>query len=147
MAYETDLKRFVDAQRDDYETALSEIKSGRKRSHWMWYIFPQILGLGFSSTSKFYAIKDRDEAVAYLCHPILGERLISISKELLKAPTDNANAIFEEMKKEGIEPVIIGTSVEGFSVIVTNNVKLQQLIQKYQSDVAAQQKYYSTPIN
>jgi len=94
MAYETDLKRFVDAQRDDYETALSEIKSGRKRSHWMWYIFPQILGLGFSSTSKFYAIKDRDEAVAYLCHPILGERLISISKELLKAPTDNANAIF-----------------------------------------------------
>jgi len=60
----------------------------------MWYIFPQILGLGFSSTSKFYAIKDRDEAVAYLCHPILGERLISISKELLKAPTDNANAIF-----------------------------------------------------
>jgi len=60
---------------------------------------------------------------------------------------DNANAIFEEMKKEGIEPVIIGTSVEGFSVIVTNNVKLQQLIQKYQSDVAAQQKYYSTPIN
>ena len=94
MAYETDLKRFVHAQRDDYETALSEIKSGRKRSHWMWYIFPQILGLGFSSTSKFYAIKDRDEAVAYLCHPILGERLISISKELLKAPTDNANAIF-----------------------------------------------------
>lgn len=60
---------------------------------------------------------------------------------------DNASAIFEAMKKEGIEPVIIGTSVEGFSVIVTNNVKLQQLIQKYQSDIAAQQKYYLTPTN
>ena len=70
-----DLGRFEQAQADDYELALSEIASGRKRSHWMWYIFPQIDGLAFSSTSRRYAIKSLDEARAYLDHPILGPRL------------------------------------------------------------------------
>jgi len=60
---------------------------------------------------------------------------------------DNASTIFDEMKKDGIEPVIVGTTVEGFSVILTNNVKIQQLIQKYQRDVAEQQKYYQNPVN
>ena len=91
---DTNLQRFIDAQRADYATALAEIKSGRKRSHWMWYIFPQIQGLGFSSTSKFYAITDTDEAIAYLQHPVLGERLIAISKELLKLADHNAANIF-----------------------------------------------------
>ncbi|BAU54853.1 hypothetical protein MgSA37_03032 [Mucilaginibacter gotjawali] len=84
----------MDAQRTVYDTALAEIKNGRKRSHWMWYIFPQIQGLGFSQTSRFYAINNREEAVAYLNHSVLGERLINISNELLKLPTGNANSIF-----------------------------------------------------
>ncbi|MVN23090.1 DUF1810 domain-containing protein [Mucilaginibacter arboris] len=94
MPKETSLKRFIDAQQTDYQTALTEIKNGRKRSHWMWYIFPQIQGLGFSETSRFYAIKDVAEAEEFLKHPVLGDRLISISKELLKLNTNNASQIF-----------------------------------------------------
>lgn len=77
------LDRFVQAQEKDFETALTEISYGRKQTHWMWYIFPQIQGLGFSDTAKFYAIKDLAEATAYYQHPVLGPRLITISKELL----------------------------------------------------------------
>ena len=72
------------AQEDDYEQALAEIKSGRKRSHWMWYIFPQFDGLAFSSTSKFYAIKSVEEARAYLDHPILGPRLQACAEAALQ---------------------------------------------------------------
>lgn len=86
------LKRFIDAQERDYATALAEIKNGRKRSHWMWYIFPQIAGLGVSETSKYYAITNIAEAKAYLQHPVLGRRLLAISGELLKLQA-SANAI------------------------------------------------------
>jgi uncharacterized protein (DUF1810 family) len=88
------LKRFVDAQATTYPIALAEVKNGRKQSHWMWYIFPQIQGLGFSETSKFYAIKDRDEAEEYLKHPVLGSRLIAICNELLSLKPANATAVF-----------------------------------------------------
>lgn len=88
------LQRFIEAQKNDFEIALSEIKSGRKRSHWMWYIFPQIHGLGFSETSKFYSIKNLEEAEEYLRHPVLGKRLIEISKALLDLPSNDAHAIF-----------------------------------------------------
>lgn len=91
---EQDLNRFIKAQENSYEEALSEIKSGRKRSHWMWYIFPQFKGLGFSETSKYYSIKDLDEAKRYLNHPILGERLKLITKELLALNENNANKVF-----------------------------------------------------
>lgn len=88
------LQRFVDAQKENYAIASAEIKRGGKQSHWMWFIFPQIKGLGFSATSKFYAIKDVHEAEVYLQHPLLGIRLIEICNELLKLATDNANEIF-----------------------------------------------------
>jgi uncharacterized protein (DUF1810 family) len=88
------LNRFIEAQQTHYPIALAEIKQGKKRSHWMWYIFPQIEGLGFSETSKFYAIKDIEEAEAFLKHPDLGNRLISICNELLKQGEKNANIIF-----------------------------------------------------
>jgi uncharacterized protein (DUF1810 family) len=77
------LNRFVQAQANDYAKALSEIQSGRKRSHWIWYIFPQFDGLGFSSTSKRYAIKSLAEAREYLGHPILGPRLFECALALL----------------------------------------------------------------
>jgi uncharacterized protein (DUF1810 family) len=88
------LDRFITAQERDYAIALAEIKSGCKRSHWMWYIFPQIAGLGFSETSKFYALKDQAEAEAYLQHPVLGRRLIDISKALLELEDNHASRIF-----------------------------------------------------
>lgn len=87
---EKDLNRFIEAQENDYEIALSEIKSGRKRSHWMWYIFPQFKGLGYSETSKFYAITDSNEARNFLNHPILGARLREITTELLQLEQNNA---------------------------------------------------------
>ncbi len=94
MRNDSGLKRFLDAQQKDYETALAEIRNGRKTSHWMWYIFPQIDGLGFSSTSKYYAIKNLAEAKQFLEHPLLGKRLINISKELLALPGHDAHQIF-----------------------------------------------------
>ena len=88
------LQRFITAQQNDYPVALAEIKQGRKRSHWMWYIFPQIAGLGFSETSRHYALKNLDEAQDYLNHPVLGDRLVEICIELLKLPTNNPTQIF-----------------------------------------------------
>ncbi len=84
----------MDAQEKDYPTALAEVKNGRKRSHWMWYIFPQIAGLGFSETSRYYAINNLDEAKHYLAYDILGHRLIEISNELLRLSNSNAREIF-----------------------------------------------------
>ena len=78
------LNRFLKAQENMYETALKEIKNGEKESHWMWYIFPQLRGLGESEMSYFYGINGLEEAKAYLAHPILSARLIEISTALLE---------------------------------------------------------------
>lgn len=78
-----DLSRFLEAQNNSYDTALREIRAGRKRSHWMWYIFPQIRGLGYSVMAQHYAIRDLGEAREYVQHPVLGSRLIEISEALL----------------------------------------------------------------
>lgn len=89
-----ELHRFLNAQKDIYDTALAEIKSGKKRSHWMWYIFPQIRGLSFSETAKYYAIHDRAEAELFLNHPVLGKRLREISAVLLTLKEANATSVF-----------------------------------------------------
>lgn len=89
-----DLARFVQAQERDYEQALSQIRSGRKRSHWMWYIFPQFDGLGFSSTSKRYAIKSVAEAEAYLRHPVLGLRLLESCEAAVSVEGKSAFDVF-----------------------------------------------------
>ena len=88
------LDRFLSAQAGDYDTALREIRAGRKRSHWMWYIFPQIQGLGFSHTAQFYAIENLEEAREYLAHPVLGARLKEISSALLELEDLSASEIF-----------------------------------------------------
>ncbi|WP_243134480.1 DUF1810 domain-containing protein [Enterocloster asparagiformis] len=87
------LERFVQAQESSYARALREVKNGRKTSHWMWYIFPQLSGLGHSQTARYYAIRDRAEAEAYLAHPVLGKRLLEISSELLKLESFDATAV------------------------------------------------------
>ena len=78
-----DLHRFVQAQEDVYAQALAEIRSGRKRTHWIWYIFPQVAGLGSSPTARRYAISGLEEAEAYLRHPVLGERLLECTTAVL----------------------------------------------------------------
>jgi uncharacterized protein (DUF1810 family) len=88
------LDRFLQAQADSYHQALAEIRSGRKRSHWMWYIFPQYDGLGFSATSRLYAIRSLDEATAYLDHPVLGQRLIECAEAALGVESDSAAEVF-----------------------------------------------------
>ena len=87
------LDRFLKAQELDYDIALSEMRAGRKKSHWMWYIFPQIKGLGFSSTAQYYAIQSKKEAEEYLAHPILGKRLLEISEALLEIKSNDASRV------------------------------------------------------
>jgi uncharacterized protein (DUF1810 family) len=89
-----DLDRFAQAQVGDYERALAEVRGGRKRSHWMWYVFPQYDGLGFSPTSQRYAIKSLAEARAYLGHPVLGPRLVEIAEAALGVEGRSATEIF-----------------------------------------------------
>lgn len=89
-----DLQRFRDAQKREFQTALSEIQTGRKRSHWMWYIFPQIHGLGFSSMSAYYAIRNLEEARSYLQDPYLGGNLRRISRALLEQESRDPHRIF-----------------------------------------------------
>ena len=89
-----DLTRFLEKQKNQYAIALAEITRGRKLSHWMWYIFPQIKGLGSSEMARFYGIKDVKEAKEYLEHPVLGKRLVQISQVLLDLNSNNANSIF-----------------------------------------------------
>jgi len=89
-----DLHRFVQAQANAYERAISEVRQGRKRSHWMWYIFPQCDGLGFSQTSKRYAIKSVAEAKAYLSYPVLGPRLIECFEAVLHVEGRSADELF-----------------------------------------------------
>ena len=89
-----DLIRFVEAQADNYREALSEIRAGRKRSHWMWYVFPQYAGLGSSPTSRHYAIKSRREAEAYLRHSLLGPRLLESAEAALAIEGRSAFEVF-----------------------------------------------------
>jgi uncharacterized protein (DUF1810 family) len=89
-----DLNRFVAAQESHYERALTEIRAGRKASHWMWYIFPQYDGLGFSATSRLYSIKSVAEAKAYLRHPVLGPRLLTCAEAALGVEGKSASEIF-----------------------------------------------------
>lgn len=87
------LDRFIKEQQRDYATAYAELSQGRKRSHWSWWIIPQIVGLGMTTTSYTYAIKSLDEAVAFLDHPYLGKNIREISKVLLGLESNDATAI------------------------------------------------------
>ncbi len=93
MTVEYHLERFVTAQQTHYPRALQEIKSGRKQSCWMWYVFPQIAGLGHSETARYYAIRNMDEARAYMQNAALRNNLIEISKALLDVDSDDAAVV------------------------------------------------------
>ena len=89
-----DLNRFLKAQEGVYQTALEELRAGRKMSHWMWYIFPQLVGLGRSYNSSYYGLAGVGEAAAYLQNPVLSARLREVSEEILALVTDNAREVF-----------------------------------------------------
>ena len=89
-----DLQRFVQAQQPVYERVLAELQAGRKQSHWMWFVFPQLRGLGFSLMARKYAIRGRDEALAYLQHELLGERLRECTRLVLQIEGHSVQEIF-----------------------------------------------------
>jgi uncharacterized protein (DUF1810 family) len=120
------LKRFTDAQENSYAKAFSEIQQGRKKSHWMWFIFPQIAGLGFSETSRYYAIKNLQEAEVFLKHPVLGSRLISISRELLKLKTNDARQVFGSP-----DDLKLHSSMTLFSLLPETDSVFQSVLEKF----------------
>jgi uncharacterized protein (DUF1810 family) len=95
MHIEFNLDRFVEAQAGVYAQALAELQAGHKRSHWMWFIFPQLAGLGQSAMAKQYAIANADEAAAYLAHPLLGERLRTCAAAVAAHAACGVDAIFD----------------------------------------------------
>ena len=94
MSSENDLQRFVDAQESRIADALAELRAGRKRTHWMWFVFPQLRGLGHSQMARHFGIASRDEAVAYLAHPLLGPRLRDCVELVLAVRGRTAHEIF-----------------------------------------------------
>jgi uncharacterized protein (DUF1810 family) len=121
-----DLNRFITAQESIYDIALAELRSGRKRSHWMWYIFPQIDGLGQSSTTKHYSIKSLEEARQYLQHPVLGTRLIECAKAVLAVEGRSISEIFgypDDMK--------LKSSMTLFAYVADPPSVFSQILDKY----------------
>lgn len=122
---EYNLNRFVEAQDKVYAQVVTELRQGRKVSHWMWYIFPQIKGLGYSSTAMYYAISSLDEATEYLNHPILGFRLIECCQVLLRLENKTAEEIFG-----GIDAMKLKSSMTLFS-LVSDNLVFNQVLGMY----------------
>ena len=124
-----DLQRFLSAQETSYSRALSEIRAGRKRSHWMWFIFPQFDGLGFSSTSRKYAINSLAEAKAYLEHPVLGVRLEEISEAVLAIEDRSAHDIFGSP-----DDLKLRSSATLFAEVAGEDSTFQRIITKLYDD-------------
>ena len=122
------LERFVAAQDQGgtYDAAVAELRSGRKRSHWMWFVFPQIAGLGQSPISRRYAISSLDEAKAYLAHPVLGPRLIECAGILTGLDTPSAEEVFG-----GIDAMKLRSSVTLFARADPANPVFRQVIDAY----------------
>ena len=120
------LKRFINAQENDYNNALCEVRSGRKISHWMWYIFPQAYGLGHSDIANYYGIRCVDEAKAYLADSVLGLRLVEISEALMELEDKDAEKIF------GFPDVLkLCSCMTLFAAISEENSVFQQVLDAY----------------
>ncbi|WP_264552027.1 DUF1810 domain-containing protein [Flavobacterium sp. N2038] len=127
MAYSNnDLSRFLDAQNKLYLTALSEISKGKKETHWMWFIFPQIKGLGKSDTANLYAIADLKEATEFLEHPILGKHLIEISELLLTFKRKSADGILGDLDARKLR-----SSMTLFSMVENTNPVFQEILDAF----------------
>lgn len=120
-----DLKRFVSAHQQAYSSALKEIQTGRKQSHWMWYIFPQLRGLGHSRNSDYYGIADRDEAIMFLHHPVLGKNLWEITMAMLAIEEKSADEILG-----GIDALKFRSSMTLFNAVCPDNI-FAEVLHKY----------------
>ena len=125
MTAETDISRFREASDWNYEFALKEIRNGQKRSHWIWFIFPQMRGLGFSHNSQFYGIIDLKEAELYLSDPILGPRLREITTALLEHNDKSAIEIFGAIDAKKVQ-----SSMTLFDLVSPNDI-FDQVLEKY----------------
>jgi len=121
-----DLQRFVDAQYGVYAQALRELKNGQKRSHWMWFIFPQVSGLGYSYDSQYYAIRSLDEARAYLEHPILGPRLVECTAVVLALEERTAGQVYGP-----VDVLKFRSSLTLFARVSASTSIFQQALAKY----------------
>jgi len=133
------LERFVSAQENSYKIALKEIQNGEKQGHWMWFIFPQIDGLGMSPMSRKYSIKNQQEAKDYLDHNILGNRLIEITRALMKIEQKSARSIFgypDDLK--------LKSSMTLFKIISSDNKLFSDVLLKYFNDEVCErtEKYF-----
>jgi uncharacterized protein (DUF1810 family) len=120
------LDRFLSAQEQTYEIALKEIEQGHKRSHWMWYVFPQLRGFGMSHRSHFYGIIDQSEAGEYLAHPILGDRLVRICEALLLIEDKTAEDIFGD-----IDALKLKSSMTLFAIACGEKSVFHRVLDKY----------------
>jgi len=121
-----DLNRFLEAQEYDYDIALEEMRNGYKCSHWMWYIFPQISGLGFSPTAKYFEIQNKKEALDYINHPVLGKRILEISSVLLNIKSNDAREVMgypDDLK--------LRSSMTLFAEISSENAVFQKVLDKF----------------
>lgn len=121
-----ELIRFLEAQNQMYLTALSEVKKGSKKSHWMWFIFPQLKGLGNSETARYFGLNGISEAAEYLKHPVLGRHLIEISQALLALEGKTANQIFGSP-----DDLKLRSCMTLFSVIENTHPVFWQVLDKY----------------
>lgn len=121
-----DLDRFISAQENQYHQALSEIKNGQKGSHWMWFVFPQIDGLGCSNMTVKYSIKSRDEAIAYLHHSVLGPRLREITEALLEVKGKSALEIMGSP-----DYLKLKSCMTLFALVSNENSLFQRVLDKY----------------
>jgi uncharacterized protein (DUF1810 family) len=123
-----DLDRFVDAQdaRDTYPEALRELRAGYKQGHWMWFVFPQIAGLGRSSTAQHFAISGLPEAVAYLAHPVLGPRLLECARVLTELPETDAVRVFGSIDAQKLQ-----SSMTLFSLAAPDERVFRDVLDQY----------------
>lgn len=126
MSRKYNLQRFLDAQAGTYHKAFKEIREGKKQTHWMWFIFPQLKGLGVSALSEYYGIEDAGEARAYLDHPILGKRLQEITIELIELPTKNVTAVMGCVDEQKLK-----SCMTLFTMVCPENLIFQVTLNKF----------------
>jgi uncharacterized protein (DUF1810 family) len=126
MATNLDAQRFVDAQADTYDDAASELRRGRKRTHWMWFVFPQLAGLGASATSQHYGLDGLEDARAYLAHDVLGQRLLECARILTELPGSNPVQVFGAVDAKKLQ-----SSMTLFSLAAPDQPVFREVLAKY----------------
>ena len=123
------IERFIEAQKRDYKTALEEVRDGQKRTHWIWYVFPQLHGLGRSCYANLYGIRDRKEAEEYLNNKVLGKRLREVTSALLQHEGKSAEEIFGEL-----DAMKVRSSMTLFDIISPDDIFAEVLVKFYNGE-------------